>query len=27
MMDAIDQFEGPMRRATQINHPTQKETA
>jgi hypothetical protein len=26
-MDAIDQFEGPMRRATQINHPTQKETA
>jgi len=27
MMDAIDKFEGPMRRATQINHPTQKETA
>jgi len=26
-MDAIDKFEGPMRRATQINHPTQKETA
>ena len=27
MMDAIDQFEGSLRRATQINHPTQKETA
>ena len=27
MMDAIDQFEGPMRRATQINNPKMKETA
>jgi len=27
MMDAIDQFEGPMRRATQINNPRMKETA
>ena len=27
MEEAIDLFEGPMRRATQINHPTQKETA
>ena len=27
MMDAIDQFEGPMRRATKINNPKMKETA
>jgi len=25
MMDALDKFEGSMKRATQINHPTQKE--